>query len=227
MSKAKFSGVFSTCLLFLVGSWGGAVAQVEPPAVEWLRTFELADANSYCAFVEQTSDPSKYQQRFRELRSATGCYVHDPLPDLTGYPADVRRSFRFLTDVHPTPAGHEAIARSLAGAGVVEAQFRWIPSLGQMIMGFILPFALAFVAIPLESFIHSLRTLLGVLAVAVIHAIAFVARLIGGLAREGSKILISLYDLFIMLPLGIETLISRHRPAKSVRDSGHYVEEKL
>ena len=41
-------------------------------------------------------------------------------------------------------------------------EFLWITTAAQMGMGFILPFALTFVAIPLETFVHSLRTVLGV-----------------------------------------------------------------
>ena len=37
----------------------------------------------------------------------------------------------------------------------------WITTMAQMGMGFILPFALVFVAIPLETFVHSLRTVVG------------------------------------------------------------------
>lgn len=111
----------------------------------------------------------------------------------------------------------QSLALSLEGAGIVKAEFRWIPSLGQMIMGFILPFALAFVAIPLESFIHSLRTVLGMIAMAILHSIGFVARLTGGVARQCSSIMISLYDLFIMLPLGIESLLSHAHTKKQAK----------
>lgn len=65
-------------------------------------------------FVERTSDPTCYQRRFAELAAETGCRVHDPLPDLWRYAAAERRAFRFEHDVHPTPAGHAAIAASLA-----------------------------------------------------------------------------------------------------------------
>jgi hypothetical protein len=123
--------------------------------------------------------------------------------------ATVEASLAYMRDL--LALDREALTQSLAGASVVQAEFRWIPSLGQMIMGFILPFALSFVAIPLESFIHSLRTVLGVIAVTILHAIAATARVIGGTTRQISNILIGLYDLFIMLPLGIETLISRSR----------------
>ena len=63
---------------------------------------------------------------------------------------------------------HDELATSalLRGDAAATAtnEYLWITTAAQMGMGFILPFALAFVAIPLESFIHSLRTLLGVLA---------------------------------------------------------------
>lgn len=67
-------------------------------------------------FVEGTSNPDAYRQRFRELADATGCHLHDPLEDLWKYSAEERRGFRFTTDVHPTPLGHAALAKSLAAA---------------------------------------------------------------------------------------------------------------
>ncbi|MCP4335416.1 MAG: hypothetical protein GY785_22425 [Gammaproteobacteria bacterium] len=121
--------------------------------------------------------------------------------------ATVEASLAYMRDL--LALDREALTQSLSGSGVIaEAEFRWIPSLGQMIMGFILPFALAFVAIPLESFIHSMRTVLGMTALALIHALALAARMLGGSARQLSNILISLYDLLIMLPLGIERLVA-------------------
>lgn len=64
-------------------------------------------------FVEGSSDPGPYQARFRELAAATGCVLHDPLPDMKACGEAERRGFRFQTDVHFTPAGHAALARSL------------------------------------------------------------------------------------------------------------------
>jgi hypothetical protein len=57
-------------------------------------------------------------------------------------------------------ADKQALLQSLA---TVQAQHNdgWmshIPTAGQMLLGFMLPFALAFIAIPLESLIHSSRT---------------------------------------------------------------------
>ena len=144
--------------------------------------------------------------------------------------ATVEASLAYMRDL--LALDREALTQSLAGTGIIaEAEFRWIPSLGQMIMGFILPFALAFVAIPLESFIHSLRTVLGMIALSLIHLIVFTARLVGGSARQLSTMLVSLYDLFIMLPLGIERLIKssiRHRqkPDSAKEQGGIYMEEQ-
>lgn len=67
-------------------------------------------------FVEQSSDPTNYQTRFRELADDTGCFLHDPLPDLWKYGEQERREFRFKVDSHLTPQGHQAIALSLAPA---------------------------------------------------------------------------------------------------------------
>ena len=138
--------------------------------------------------------------------------------------ATVEASLAYMRDL--LALDREALTQSLAGNVIVaEAEFRWIPSLGQMIMGFILPFALAFVAIPLESFIHSLRTVIGIVALALIHSLAFLARLLGGSARQASRMLVSMYDLLIMLPLGIERLISGSIKSKQrIGDSDDAVE---
>jgi len=78
-------------------------------------------------------------------------------------------------------------------------------------MGFILPFVLTFVAIPLESFIHSFRTVSGLFGVWLLHmlvvSIRFTANVIFGLGR----MLISVYDLVIFIPLKIESLFRSNK----------------
>jgi hypothetical protein len=75
-----------------------------------------------------------------------------------------------------------------------------------MLLGFILPFALAFIAIPLESLIHSSRTVGGVLLAALVSALALVLRVLGNVARRLSRVLITVYDVVIVIPLLIERM---------------------
>jgi hypothetical protein len=86
-----------------------------------------------------------------------------------------------------------------------------------MLLGFILPFALAFIAIPLESLVHSARTVGGVLAAAFVRMSAFALRLLGNIARHMSRVLIRLYDVAIVLPLLVERLVNtlRHGPREA------------
>ncbi|MFC1921398.1 hypothetical protein ACFLYQ_06725 [Chloroflexota bacterium] len=63
--------------------------------------------------LEEMSDPSSYQARFREVASATGCMLYDPLPDLLRYPLVERRGFRSRRDPHLTQEGHAALATCL------------------------------------------------------------------------------------------------------------------
>ncbi|MDH5464743.1 MAG: hypothetical protein OEW60_03880 [Thiovulaceae bacterium] len=89
----------------------------------------------------------------------------------------------------------------------VESSAAWITTASQMGMGFVLPFALTFIAIPLESFIHSFRTVFGVVVVAFLHFLAFLSRFTGSFILGFGKLLINLYDLVIFLPLWVESLI--------------------
>jgi carbamoyltransferase len=65
-------------------------------------------------YVEGTASARSYRARFRELESEGRVRVHDPLDDLRRRPAAERRALRFVTDCHLTPAGHRALAESLA-----------------------------------------------------------------------------------------------------------------
>lgn len=102
-----------------------------------------------------------------------------------------------------------AALRGDAGIQVVENSALWITTAAQMGLGFILPFALTFVAIPLESFIHSMRTVLGTATVAFLRSLEWLLRLIGNTARASGKIFVHIYDFLIFLPLGIEKLVNK------------------
>lgn len=97
----------------------------------------------------------------------------------------------------------------------VDASARWITTAAQMGMGFILPFALTFIAIPLESFIHSTRTVFGVVTVAFLRFFALSLRFIGNLSRYAGKSLVNVYDLIIFFPLWIESLVLGEKTPKA------------
>jgi hypothetical protein len=104
-----------------------------------------------------------------------------------------------------------ALKQTLGGGAAVAAGVdTWvtkIPAAGQMILGFILPFALAFVAIPLEYFIYSARTVSGALLVMFIRGLALFARTIASAAKQAGHTLIMLYDVIIFLPLVMERIV--------------------
>ena len=107
-------------------------------------------------------------------------------------------------------ADKQALIQSLATVQAQTATDGWvgsIPTAGQMLLGFILPFALAFIAIPLESLIHSARTVGGVLLMAFVRMLAFVLRLCANVSRNLSRLLVRLYDVAIVVPLLVERLV--------------------
>ncbi|MDF3009553.1 MAG: hypothetical protein K0S03_349 [Burkholderiales bacterium] len=107
-------------------------------------------------------------------------------------------------------ADKQALLQTLATAPQAAVTDGWvgrIPTAGQMLLGFMLPFALAFIAIPLESLIHSGRTVGGVLAASLVRIAAFALRLAGNAARHASRVLVNLYDVAIVIPLLVERLV--------------------
>lgn len=119
--------------------------------------------------------------------------------------AGVESSLAFMRD--RIASDMEALRHTLAGVEQEGVAASMIPMIGQMVMGFILPFALAFVAIPLESFISSSRTVLGVLAAGFLRAMAFVLRLLGNVVYYGGRFISNMYDLFIFPTIWLEGVI--------------------
>ena len=104
-----------------------------------------------------------------------------------------------------------ATSALLRGDGVAAYngnQFVWITTAAQMGMGFILPFALVFVAIPLETFIHSLRAVLGLLSTGLLRSLAVGLRFFGNAFRYLGGLLINVYDLIIFGPLWLERFVA-------------------
>jgi len=119
--------------------------------------------------------------------------------------ACVEAALAFMRDL--IAADIQALRQTLAGAEAVQPAHRWIPTVGQMVMGFILPFALTFVAIPLESFVHSSRTVMGVVLAGILRGLAFVLRLTGNIVRYIGHGIVNLYDLLISPLLWIEKMV--------------------
>ncbi|MBW2279112.1 MAG: hypothetical protein JRG82_00105 [Deltaproteobacteria bacterium] len=126
--------------------------------------------------------------------------------------AGVEASLAYMRDM--LAADSAALAQSLSGGVEVAAEFRWIPAVGQMVMGFMLPFALTFVAIPLESFIRSARTVTGTLLAFGLRASAGVMELLGAFSTNLGSVLTFVYDLLIVVPLRVEEMWTK-RSARS------------
>jgi hypothetical protein len=89
----------------------------------------------------------------------------------------------------------------------------WITTAAQMGLGFVLPFALVFVAIPLETFVHSLRTVVGLTGIAILQALALILRLLGNGCRHIGALACRIYDLPLFVPLWMEARMrGGHRP---------------
>jgi hypothetical protein len=108
---------------------------------------------------------------------------------------------------------HDELATSALLRGDVGAtatgEYMWITTAAQMGMGFILPFALVFVAIPLETFIHSLRTVVGLLAISFMRAMALALRILGNVFLYAGVLLKQIYDIPLFVPLWFEERMAR------------------
>jgi hypothetical protein len=131
--------------------------------------------------------------------------------------AGIEASLALIRDM--LMADKQALIQSLASAqqaAPADPLLARIPTAAQMLLGFILPLALAFVAIPLESFVHSLRTVGGAALVTLVRVLAFVLRILGNLVRQLCRVLTTLYDVIIVLPLLIERMVKAARGGADV-----------
>jgi hypothetical protein len=131
--------------------------------------------------------------------------------------AGIEASLALIRDM--LMADKQALLQSLASAqqaAPADPLLARIPTAAQMLLGFILPLALAFVAIPLESFVHSLRTVGGAALVMLVRVLAFVLRILGNLVRQLCRVLTTLYDVTIVLPLLIERMVKAARGGADV-----------
>jgi hypothetical protein len=121
--------------------------------------------------------------------------------------AGVESALAFMRD--RIASDMEALRQSLAGVAPSSVAGSVIPTVGQMVMGFILPFILTFVAIPLESFVESARTILGLISAWMLRSLAFGLRLIGHLGYYLGRLMINFYDLVIFPALWLEGVVTQ------------------
>ncbi len=119
---------------------------------------------------------------------------------------------------------HDELATSALLRGEASAalsgEYMWITTAAQMGMGFILPFALTFVAIPLETFVHSLRTVVGLIAIGILRFTSLALRLLGSAFRYLGTLFTQLYDLPLFIPLWWAS----REPATAKSSGGGYSE---
>jgi hypothetical protein len=109
-------------------------------------------------------------------------------------------------------AAESALKLSLGGVtgeAVAEPVQSKIPLIGQAVLGFILPWILGMMAIPLEMLIsNGGAVLLSVLAV-ILTVLASVTRLVGHFFQRLAGAVSALYDVYIVIPLQIERMVQR------------------
>jgi hypothetical protein len=138
--------------------------------------------------------------------------------------ACVESALAFMRD--RIAADIQALRETLAQVESPYTVSSWIPTVGQMVMGFILPFALAFVAIPLESFIQSSRTVFGRTMVALLRGVAFLFRLLGDISTYAGEFVVNLYDV-IAFPLVWMEKWLRDRRRQTDTEDADIVEEEV
>ena len=95
-----------------------------------------------------------------------------------------------------------------------------LPVIGQAVLGFVLPWILAMVAIPLEVMIRNGSTVWLVLTSLVVAAAGHIVRFIGALLRYVMQAVRYLYDVYIIIPLWIERMVHQKDMAGVVKGAG-------
>jgi hypothetical protein len=99
----------------------------------------------------------------------------------------------------------------VTGEAVAEPVQSKIPVIGQAVLGFILPWILAMMAIPLEMLIATAGPVLLALFAVILSLFASATRLVGHMFQRLTAVVSALYDVYIVIPLQIERMIKRGR----------------
>ena len=96
-----------------------------------------------------------------------------------------------------------------------------IPVVGQAVLGFVLPWVLAMVAIPLEMLFDSARHVLAALLVLLLHGLGNLWTILAHAAGSLTKMLCQIYEVYISIPLRIERAMRGRAPGDGpARGSG-------
>jgi hypothetical protein len=152
--------------------------------------------------------------------------VTDLFPKLSTMPLSRRRlilgfglaGLFFLASVESSLAvlreqiveAESALKLSLAGEEgrlVQSASDSNIPVIGQAVLGFILPWVLALVAVPLEMLLDSGRHVMGSLGVILLRTLGMVSGVGAHIAGHLTGMMVSFYDVYVAIPLRIESMV--------------------
>ena len=116
-----------------------------------------------------------------------------------------------------------AFMRGETVTAATSESLRWVITAAQMGLGFFLPFVLAVVAIPLETFFHTARSVLGTATAAGMRGFAALLRVIGGMARQFGLMLVHLYDVLAVVGMAVDGTVRlvRRSGGASKSDSGN------
>ncbi len=163
--------------------------------------------------------------------------VTDLFPKLQGIPISRRRMLLglslaglfFLAGVESSLAvlresiaeADTALKMSLGGDEsriVTETASSNIPVIGQAVLGFVLPWILAMVAIPLEMLLDSGRHVVTTGLVLTLQGVGVIGRAGGHAATKLAAMLVAVYEIYVSIPTKIE---------RAVREYGHGYEEPI
>lgn len=109
--------------------------------------------------------------------------------------------------------GADAVLKlALAGAAsnvVAETATSSIPVIGQAVLGFVLPWTLAMVAIPLEMFLDSSRHVGAQALALLLHLVGHVMTIAAHLTKYLTTALPGIYDVYVALPLRLERVFKK------------------
>jgi len=186
------------------------------------------------------------------MEAAVGLFVLDLLgitelfPKLAGMASSRRRlilglglaALFFLASVESSLAilreqiveADAALKLALAGEASVISQVdsSKIPMIGQAVLGFVLPWVLAMVAIPLEMLLDSGRHVMNGLGVLVLRLVGTLARIGGRVFVQATALLALVFDVYIAVPLRVESWVRAHNGwEEGGWEESHYVHRNV